>query len=95
VIGGVIPSISGSILDPGNPTLPTQQFRSGDLRNPERGGFGHTTITLGYIVVCNDPAWQQQVMDEAVRMRTPVAQGEMGYSGVFPVDVGRCCGERT
>ncbi|SMX47633.1 hypothetical protein [Maliponia aquimaris] len=43
----------------------------------------------GYIVDYTDALWQQRVIDEAVHLVTPVAQGGLGYSGVFLDDVGR------
>ncbi|MDJ0826632.1 MAG: endo alpha-1,4 polygalactosaminidase, partial [Rhodobacter sp.] len=47
------------------------------------------STTFGYIVDYANTDWQQRVINEAVFMVTPAAQGGLGYSGLFLDDVGR------
>lgn len=44
---------------------------------------------FGYIVDYTDPVWRALVIEQAIHMVTPVAEGGLGYSGLFLDDVGR------
>lgn len=79
----------GPVLDAASPPPWLKKHHEYAISVIENEDGSTTTITHGYIVDYTDSVWQQRVIDEAVRMVTPVAQGGLGYSGVFLDDVGR------
>ncbi|MDJ0820527.1 MAG: endo alpha-1,4 polygalactosaminidase [Paracoccaceae bacterium] len=77
-------------IDPGNPDVgPVNPGAPDWLVNNHGFATDGGTTTFGYIVDYTDPDWQARVIAEAVHLVTPVAQGGLGYDGVFLDDVGR------